>query len=521
MNASQIAALKPEILAARPDILLVDDQPDTLRLLSIMLNSQGYTVRRVANGSAALREIHQSPPDLILLDIRMPGMDGYEVCQRLKAAEETASIPIIFLSALSETLDKIRAFKVGGADFISKPFQFAEILARIENQITLRSLQDQLQDQNHHLQAEIQQRQQTQAQLDLQRQKEQALHEVIQKIRNSLDLQTIFFTAVSQIGRLLKLDFAYILEYKPEDNIWMSSKGYRQPSQDGVWFDPNLPDRGNPVTTHLKRLTTIQVDDVSQLRDETHPILAQKSPGSWLLVPLRAGSEQEVWGCLSLLRQTPQPWQDSEVQSAQALADQLGIAIRQGQLYEGLEKANDELARIATCDGLTQVANRRRFEEYISVEWREARREQTPLAVILCDVDYFKRYNDTYGHLAGDDCLKAIAQALMDVVKRPDDLVARYGGEEFAMVLPRTDLSGAAHIAQAVRLQVQSLQILHEASSVKDVISVSLGVASIIPEDNFSPQDLLARADQALYQAKAAGRDRLALHGLASISSVA
>src|ERR671932_1122140 len=137
------------------NILIVDDTPENLRLLSNALTEQGYKVRSVINGAMALMGAKAAPPDLILLDINMPQMNGYEVCEALKADEQTREIPVIFISALDEVLDKVKAFAVGGVDYITKPFHFEEVLARVENQLTIRNLQKQLQEQNLRLQQEI------------------------------------------------------------------------------------------------------------------------------------------------------------------------------------------------------------------------------------------------------------------------------------------------------------------------------------------------------------------------------
>ncbi|NJM57300.1 MAG: response regulator [Synechococcales cyanobacterium RU_4_20] len=237
---------------AKAEILLVDDQPDALRLLSIMLNSQGYRVHRVASGSAAIKAVQQQIPDLILLDIRMAGMDGYEVCQRLKAHEATQDIPIIFLSALNDTLDKVKAFNVGGVDYVTKPFEFAEVLARVENQIQICLLRKQLQGKNGELHQEIQRRKQSEHSLMNQAQKEQALNRVIQEIHKSMDLGTVFFTAISEIGKLLRLDFATIMNYSPQQQIWLPVAEYRQSSETESHLYASLPDEGNPITAKLK-----------------------------------------------------------------------------------------------------------------------------------------------------------------------------------------------------------------------------------------------------------------------------
>ncbi|MBW4573893.1 MAG: response regulator [Aphanothece sp. CMT-3BRIN-NPC111] len=179
------------------------------------------------------------------------------------------------------------------------------------------------------------------------------------------------------------------------------------------------------------------------------------------------------------------------------------------QLMQQLETANLELQRIAAADGLTGVANRRCFDEYLQREWQIAEREQAPLYLILCDVDFFKAYNDTYGHLAGDECLKQVADIIRKTLKRPAALVARYGGEEFAVVLPNTEVSEAVRIAGEICSSVKASAIAHAGSNVSKFVTLSLGVASLIPSRETSKEALIELADRALYQAKQQGRDRV------------
>ncbi|AUI68747.2 diguanylate cyclase [Beggiatoa leptomitoformis] len=174
-----------------------------------------------------------------------------------------------------------------------------------------------------------------------------------------------------------------------------------------------------------------------------------------------------------------------------------------------LAKANQELQRLASLDGLTQLANRRRFDEYLDQEWRRAVREDVPLSLILCDVDFFKRYNDTYGHQAGDDCLRQVAMAMSQAVKRPADLVARYGGEEFAVILPNTHTDGAKTVAQNIADAVKALCLEHRASTVQPIVTLSVGVAGIYPSRGQSSIFLIKTADEALYLAKNAGRNQV------------
>ena len=173
-----------------------------------------------------------------------------------------------------------------------------------------------------------------------------------------------------------------------------------------------------------------------------------------------------------------------------------------------LQIANQRLLHLATTDGLTQVKNRYFFDQEIYHEWRRSRREDQPLSLILFDVDYFKQYNDYYGHQTGDSCLQKIAQVAQASIHRPADFVARYGGEEFAIVLPNTSQEGAIAIAQRIQESLQSLAIPHRQSDVSAIVSVSLGIASTTPTATDSCDDLIARADQSLYHAKQCGRDR-------------
>lgn len=186
------------------------------------------------------------------------------------------------------------------------------------------------------------------------------------------------------------------------------------------------------------------------------------------------------------------------------------------QLYQQLEVTNQQLEHRATYDGLTGVANRHRFDQYLDACWKQHCGGNSMLSLILCDVDFFKIYNDTYGHQKGDECLRQVAGAIQRQVKRPADLVARYGGEEFAVILPSTPVTGAVHVAEAIRQAVRALEIPHENSSVSWCVTLSLGVAGILPTPEVSPSTLIAAADAALYQAKSLGRDRVLLHPLLS-----
>ena len=177
-----------------------------------------------------------------------------------------------------------------------------------------------------------------------------------------------------------------------------------------------------------------------------------------------------------------------------------------------LKKANKQLEELSRVDGLTGIANRRRLDEELDREWKRMLRLKHPLSVILSDIDHFKLYNDTYGHQQGDDCLVRVATAMKASVNRPGDLTARYGGEEFCIILPETNAAGARQIAELVRKNIHDLGLEHKSSPVTNVVTLSLGVATLTPDQDAQPSVLLEAADRALYQAKGNGRDRVELN---------
>jgi diguanylate cyclase (GGDEF)-like protein len=298
-----------ELPTAPATILIVDDAPSNLAVLTEALRSE-YEVRIASSGAQALRLVEESPPDLILLDILMPDMDGYEVCRRFKARAATRNIPIIFLTAKGDVADETLGLALGAVDYIVKPVSVPIVQAR--------------------------------------------------------------------------------------------------------------------VRTHVE-----------------------------------------------------------------------------------LKRRGDLLETLSMRDGLTGIANRRRFNDCLNRAWRQAMRSATPISLLMADIDCFKAFNDTYGHMAGDECLKAVAATLAGVLKRPGDLAARFGGEEFVVILEETDLAGAMHLAETMRLAVSDLGLTHNGSCVGDVVTITLGGACCVPKAGASAENLLCLADRKLYEAKMAGRNRV------------
>jgi diguanylate cyclase (GGDEF)-like protein len=305
-------------------ILLVDDSPTIRAATTQMLEKMGHTVTVAENGELALAAYERERPDLVLMDVTMPVMDGYAAAQQIRTRYPEDWVPIIFLSGADNEQHLERGIRAGGDDYLIKPASY--------------------------------------------------------------------------------------------------------------------------VVLHAKIHAMQRIDDMRRRL-------------------LKVSAE--------------------------------------------LASANRALERMSRQDWLTELANRRYFDAFLSDEMARARRSKQELCLALCDVDFFKAYNDHYGHQAGDECLKQVARALQSGCRRPADLAARYGGEEFALVLPETSLAGAAQVGEAVRQAVLQLQIPHEHSSIAAHVTLSVGVASLLPGTDAQPERLIAAADQALYQAKKLGRNRV------------
>ncbi len=204
-------------------------------------------------------------------------------------------------------------------------------------------------------------------------------------------------------------------------------------------------------------------------------------------------------------------WAQQEVETLTLIVQQLEISIQHAELHKRLSVANQELELISTTDGLTQIANRRCFDHQLAQEWRRLQREKQPLVLILCDIDYFKQFNDTFGHPSGDRCLVAVAQALQSCLKRPADFVARYGGEEFMVLLPNTEQTGAVEVVKRIQSAIAALQIVHPCSTPTSQITLSFGIHVVVPQPLADTSDAIAQTDQALYAAKNAGRNQYRL----------
>jgi diguanylate cyclase (GGDEF)-like protein len=341
--------------------------------------------------------------------------------------------------------------------------------------------------------------------------RERLLGAIEARIRKSLKLVDVLNTTVVEVRKFLASDRAIIYQFEPDGSgvvVVESVEPGWTPLLERKILDTCLTREICMQSYQQGHIQAVEDIYTAGLQECYVNFLAQFQVRANLVVPILQG--EQLWGLLVAQHcAAPRQWLSWEIELLKQLASQVGIAIQQAELYQQLEAANQELQRLATLDGLTQVANRRRFDEYLEQEWRRLARERLPLSLIMCDVDFFKLYNDTYGHQAGDECLKQIAATLQRSAKRPADLVARYGGEEFALVLPNTSQTGALFVAESIRKAIKSLLLAHARSSASPYVTLSLGVAGTIPSLDSTGKALVAAADAALYQAKATGRDRV------------
>ncbi|MDJ1176986.1 diguanylate cyclase [Roseofilum capinflatum] len=481
----------------KPTILVVDDTPANLSLLTRILVKEGYKVNAASSGEEAFSYILTGSVDLVLLDVMMPEMDGYQVCQHLKSMELTAHIPVLFISGMDETPSKIKGFEVGGVDYISKPFEPVEVVVRIEHQLRLRKYQRELEEQN--------------AQLQL-------LLDTTEALSDAVDIESALEGVLAKICQTMDWDFGEAwIPTQGGTQLRLSRGGYSHSPQfeafrhlsEAIAFTPH---EGLPGRVWISKELE-WIEDISEATRMISPRMQQaKEVGLKGALAVPICWQREVLAVLMFFSRSPYYPHQRSLTLVQSVANQLASLMRRKQAESDLRQANQELTRLATLDGLTQVANRGHFDQVLHQEWSRLLHQVQPLSMILADVDYFKRYNDCYGHLAGDDCLRQVAQVMVEAVRRSRDLVARYGGEEFVVLLPNTNSLGAFRVAERIHQGIKERQLPHANSDVQPYVTLSLGVACLVPSIALSPESLIATADASLYQAKDQGRDRIVVN---------
>lgn len=415
---------------SKANILVVDDTTVNLELLEVILDEHDYDVRTSISGEMALKSIEKKRPDLILLDIMMPGMDGYEVCRILKEDELLKDIPVIFLSAKGESVDKVNGFKLGAVDYITKPFDTEEILVRIKAHISIYFLQREL---------------------------EQKI-DIIDKyvITSSTDLSGTI-TEASEA-------FCNISGYSKEELIGKKHNILKHPD----------------------------------MRDDFYIKM-------WEIIVKEGTWSGEI---KNLKKDGNYYWVDSIISSKYDLnGNVVGYTSIRHDITD--KKRIEELS---ITDQLTGLYNRRHFNDVFETEIKRAVRQSSFLSFVMLDVDFFKQYNDTYGHQEGDSVLTAIGATLEKSMKRSEDFAFRLGGEEFGIVFSTNGCESAELITEDVRKDIQNLQIEHKSSSASSVITISLGLVCVDfskkANNSYDFDDLYKIADDELYKAKEGGRNK-------------
>lgn len=343
--------------------------------------------------------------------------------------------------------------------------------------------------------------------------KENLILASLSRIRASLKLDDILQNTVDEVRQFLGADRVLIYEFFPDWSGRVVVESVTSSTLSIVnehIYDPCFAHKLiQPYQMgRIRAIKDIFKENISQCHKN---LLIKYQVQANLVVPilqkLENVDQSVLWGLLISHHCTGErDWSALEMDLLKQLALQVGIALYQSRLYEQLEKANNELERLANVDGLTQIANRRYFDRVLEQEC--SRPESKPLSLILCDIDCFKIYNDTYGHQLGDQCLQQVAKSIAAILPHPQDLVARYGGEELAIILPNTDLPEAIAIGEKIRENLRNLGIAHINSQVSQYVTLSLGLTTSYNDLSIASQ-LIGLADQALYKAKNNGRDQL------------
>jgi diguanylate cyclase (GGDEF)-like protein len=481
------------------NILVVDDSPDTLKVLSRILTWQGYIVRPVLNAEFALKTICENPPDLILLDIMLPGMSGYEFCQHLKTVEQTRDIPVVFMSALHESGDKVRAFQLGGVDYITKPFQVEEVLARVAMHLKLRNMHKQLQEQNMNLQQEIAERKRIEQALWQHNRDLSLFNEMSESLQMCRTEADTYEMIAKMCTRLFPADSGYIA---------LIDEAHQMVSEVASWGEyPSSPRRVFPLE-ECKRLRHGEVSVIEDSDPEEWCVRLSQSirqGQQCLCVPI--STAEEMLGVFSLQISHDEPT-ITDPQQTRKSALQRMLVIRLVEHYALILinlRLREKLRLASIRDALTGLYNRRYMEEVLQQMVNHAKRHHTSLALIMLDIDHFKTFNDTYGHEAGDVVLQALG-TMLQANFRDEDVACRYGGEEFLLILPDATVGSVQKRAEGLLLNVRSLQIPYQETTLQ--ITISIGVAAL-PDHGFDIHRLVSAADTAMYQAKQCGRNQV------------
>ncbi len=451
-------------------VLVVDDVEQNVKLLEAKLTSEYYTVFTASGGQEAIAIAEKEKPDIILLDVMMPGMDGFEACKRIKSNPQTSYIPVIMVTALDGIRDRVRGLESGADDFITKPIDEIHLFARVKSLIRVKMMLD-----------ELRMRDRTGAQF-------------------GINETAVFIANEPLSGNIIVIDDDVVQSRKIKDILSKQKYNVKIEHHDLI---PNIiaEDKCSLliINTSLDGVDGLRlgVQIRSQEKSRNIPIMILIDEDDKQI--LAKGLEVGIDDYLTI------PFDENE------LIARVSTQIRRKKYQDKLRENYQESISAAVIDALTGLYNRRYLDAHLNNIVEEAKAKSTPLCVMMIDIDYFKRINDKegWGHHIGDEVLRELTARIMETV-RSMNLATRYGGEEFVVVMPNTDVETAMVIAERGRkiIEERPFKISAEPGSVQ--CTVSIGVASFNHADD-TAETLLKRADEALYKAKNSGRNKVLL----------
>src|ERR1700744_2825963 len=447
-------------------VLVVDDILSNVKLLEAKLTAEYFEVVSAFNGLEALARMEEHIPDIVLLDVMMPGMDGFEVCRRIKANPRTAHVPVVMVTALDQPSDRVTGLEAGADDFLTKPVDDAALFARVRSLVRLKMMTD-----------ELRMRENTGQSMGL------------------IDPASTLMDA-NPSGRIL------IIEDRPESVTWFAgalAPGHEVASVD-TFEEALVRVRGGDYDLIVVSLGMRGFDGLrlcSQLRSLPE---ARNVP---ILVVVSDGDRRKLTQALEMgvNDYLTRPVDKNE------LVARVRTQLRKKRYADRLRRNVQLSLEMAITDQLTGLHNRRYMSSHLDNLMAHSARPGKPLAFVIMDIDYFKSVNDTHGHDIGDEVLREFAKRIGANI-RGLDLACRYGGEEFVVVMPETDASFAYAVAERLRKSIETTPIEISRAPGKISITISIGIAASEGETDTS-EGLLRRADQALYSAKRNGRNRV------------
>ncbi len=448
-------------------VLVVDDVPANVKLLEARLSAEYFDVTTASNGIEALALCERAECDIILLDVMMPELDGFEVCRKIKSNPLTHHIPVVMVTALDQPSDRVRGLEAGADDFLTKPVTDIALISRVRSLARLKMVTD-----------ELRMRAVTSKEIGLQSPEREAVLDTGRGGRVLIvdDRQTSY----ERIVKTLSAEHAVDVETNPNEALFRSAEG----NYDLVVVSLNLQDfDGLRLCSQIRSLE----------RTRNLPILAlAESDGT---AKLARGLEIGVNDYLV------RPIDKNEMLA------RVRTQIKKKRYTERLRDNMQMSIELAITDGLTGLFNRRYMETHLGTLVDQSAARGKPITVLVLDIDYFKAINDSYGHDAGDDVLREFALRIRKAT-RNIDLACRYGGEEFVIVMPETDMAVATAVAERLRRRIATEPFAIQKGARHLEVTISIGIAALSGVDDDAAA-ILKRADQALYRAKRDGRNRV------------